>query len=88
MKEDFQVSFRHNPNNTKCGRPFRQGADQARAVGKVEWVILHGGLGKSPWFHGEVPTWMTVTPAASNSMYHPLTALLPTNPSVVQNQIT
>lgn len=34
MKEDLQVSFKHNPNNMKCGRPVRQGAKQARAIGK------------------------------------------------------
>jgi len=36
MKEDLQVSFKHNPNNMKCGRPVGQGADQARAIGKAE----------------------------------------------------
>lgn len=46
MKEGLRVNFKHYPNNMKCGRPFRQGTDQARAIGKAEWVILHRQLGK------------------------------------------
>lgn len=40
IQEDLQVSFRHNPNNMKCGRPVRQGARRARAIGKADLVIL------------------------------------------------
>lgn len=44
-KEGLQVNCKDNPNNMKCGRPVRQGTNQARAIGIAEWVILHGGGG-------------------------------------------